>query len=59
MKNSTTETQLYKVFKVMRTSSKKTIIAKNLTEAQAQKMVQSDILINPDAKKYMTCYTKQ
>lgn len=53
------ETPLYKVFKVMRKSSRKTIIAKNLTEAQAQKIVKDDILINPDAEKYMVCYTKQ
>ena len=44
--SQTQKTPLYKVFKIMRKSSRKTIIAKNLTEAQAQKIVQDDILIN-------------
>ena len=57
--SQTQKTPLYKVFKIMRKSSRKTIIAKNLTEAQAQKIVQDDILINSEAEKYMICYTKQ
>jgi len=59
MANLTEKTQLYKVYKVMRKTGNKKLIEKNLTEAQAQRLVKSDIENNPNALKSMYCYYKQ
>lgn len=49
----------YIVFRTERNENKKTVIQKNLTEKQAQKLVQDDIKINPTSEKYMIVYTEQ
>lgn len=46
----------YLVFKVMKKSGRKTILERNLTRAEAQRIVKRDIEINPKADKYMICF---
>ena len=46
---------LYKVFKVGRKSLRRTIIRRNLTEAEAKRVVKS----YPDSTRSMVVYTKQ
>lgn len=48
----------YKVLKVMKKSGRKTLIQKNLTLSEAQRLVQTDQVNNPDALRYMWCYYK-
>lgn len=50
--------QKYKVIKVMKKSGRKTLIEKNLTEKEAQRLVATDEVNNPNATKYMWCYYK-
>jgi len=59
MTNLNEKTQLYKVLKVMRKTGNKYLIEKNLTEAEAQRVVKRDIEENPNALRYMYSYYKQ
>jgi hypothetical protein len=45
----------YKVFKVGRKSGRKSILARNLSEPEAQRLVKSF----PDSNRSMVCYTRQ
>jgi hypothetical protein len=45
----------FKVFRVMRKSNRRTILAKNLSEADAKKLVNSF----PDSDKSMVCFARQ
>lgn len=45
----------YKVFKVGRKSQRRTILARNLSEADAQRLVRS----YPNNNRSMVCYTRQ
>ena len=51
--------QLYKVIKMMRVSGRRQIIEKNLTQAQAQRLVQRDIDTNGTNTRSMIIYEKQ
>lgn len=51
----TTITTKYKVFKVGRKSRRRSIIGRNLTEAEAQELVKS----YPNNSRSMVCYTAQ
>jgi len=46
---------LYKVFKVGRISNRRQVLERNLTESEAQRVVQH----YPDSSRSMVCYTKQ
>jgi len=45
----------YKVFRVMRVSSRRSILARHLTLEQAQRMVRSF----PDSSRSMVCFTAE
>lgn len=54
-----TEKQLYKVVKLMRISRRRQILERNLTEAEAQRVVQRDINENGNSTRSMILYEKQ
>lgn len=45
----------YKVFKVGKKSSRRSILARNLSESEAQQLVKS----YPDSNRSMVCYARQ
>jgi hypothetical protein len=47
--------KLFKVYKVGRKSGRRSIIRRNLTESEAQRLVRS----YPDSNRSMVCYTAQ
>lgn len=47
----------YKVYRVYKTSYRKKLIEKGLTRPEAQRLVQKDIEINPDAKRSMLVFS--
>lgn len=55
MSTQTSNTQLFKVYKVGRKSHRRTILCRNLTEAEAQRVVKQ----YPDSSRSMVCYTAQ
>ena len=50
-----TQATKFKVFKVGRKSNRRSIIARNLTESEAQRLVKSF----PNNNRSMVCYTRQ
>lgn len=55
MNTQTVKTQMFKVYKVGRKSHRRSILRKNLTEAEARRMVKQ----YPDSSRSMVCYTAQ
>jgi len=55
MSSTTATTKMFKVYKVGRKSGRRSIIRKNLTEAEAQRLVKS----YPDSNRSIVCYTAQ
>ena len=53
MNTQTTNTQLFKVYKVGRKSGRRSILRRNLTEAEARRVVNS----YPNSSRSMVCYT--
>jgi len=50
--------KIYETFKVFKGPQSQQIIDQNLTEDEANELVQKDILINPDCEEYMLCRRK-
>lgn len=55
MNTQPSKTQFFKVYKVGRKSHRRTILRRNLTEAEARRVVKS----YPDNNRSMVCYTAQ
>ena len=55
MNTQTIEIQLFKVYKVGRKSHRRTILRRNLTEAEARRVVKQ----YPDSSRSMVCHTAQ
>lgn len=55
MKTSIDNQPKFKVYKVGRKSNRKSIIARNLSESEAQRLVKTF----PNSNRSMVCYTRQ